>query len=380
MQLKVGDPAPAFTGKTTDGSTVSLADFAGRKLVLYFYPKDDTPGCTKQACSLRDHNQEIRAQGAEILGVSTQDEASHQRFTEKYADAEATFKKYIELLPNDPNPYDSYAELLMKMGRFQDSIKAYEKALAVDKNFVASYVGIGNDHMFMGHGAEARAAFARLTAVARTDGEKRQALFWNAVSYLHEGAYDKALGEAQKEYAIAEASGDLVNLSADVAFMGNILLAAGKPDQAAAKFKQQQDIMAKADAPAEVKAQAVRNGLASDARVALAKKDLATARAKVDAYGKAVAEKKNTFELWQWHELAGMVALEDKKFDVAVSELDQANQQDPRVLYHLAVALDKKGDKARARTVIEKAADFNGLGVNYAYVRKLAKSLKAKIA
>jgi len=83
--LKVGDPAPAFTGATTQGDTVALEDFTGRKLVLYFYPKDDTPGCTKQACSLRDHNAEIRARGAEILGVSTQDQSSHQRFTEKYA-------------------------------------------------------------------------------------------------------------------------------------------------------------------------------------------------------------------------------------------------------------------------------------------------------
>ena len=84
MALKVGDPAPAFTGRTTTGDTVALADYAGKKLVMYFYPKDDTPGCTKQACSLRDHNAEIRARGAEVLGVSTQDEASHQRFTEKY--------------------------------------------------------------------------------------------------------------------------------------------------------------------------------------------------------------------------------------------------------------------------------------------------------
>jgi len=84
MKLKVSDPAPPFTGTTTDGSAVSLADYAGKKLVLYFYPKDDTPGCTKQACSLRDHNAEIRAKGAEILGVSTQDQASHQQFTAKY--------------------------------------------------------------------------------------------------------------------------------------------------------------------------------------------------------------------------------------------------------------------------------------------------------
>jgi thioredoxin-dependent peroxiredoxin len=84
MKLSVGEPAPDFRGKTTDGSEISLSDFRGKKLVLYFYPKDDTPGCTKQACSLRDHNAEIKAKGAAIIGVSTQDEASHQKFTAKY--------------------------------------------------------------------------------------------------------------------------------------------------------------------------------------------------------------------------------------------------------------------------------------------------------
>ena len=84
MKLKIGDPAPMFTATATDGSIVKLSDYLGTKLVLYFYPMDDTPGCTKQACSLRDHNQEIRNKGAAILGVSTQDAASHQRFTEKY--------------------------------------------------------------------------------------------------------------------------------------------------------------------------------------------------------------------------------------------------------------------------------------------------------
>ncbi|MGD9954068.1 MAG: peroxiredoxin [Burkholderiales bacterium] len=81
---RAGDPAPDFTATTTDGGRVSLKDFRGRKLVLYFYPMDDTPGCTKQACSLRDHNAEIAAKGAAILGVSTQDEESHRRFTRKH--------------------------------------------------------------------------------------------------------------------------------------------------------------------------------------------------------------------------------------------------------------------------------------------------------
>ena len=83
-KLKAGDPAPAFSGKTTDGSQVSLDSYRGRKLVLYFYPMDDTPGCTKQACSLRDFNADIRAKGADILGVSTQGEASHRKFAEKF--------------------------------------------------------------------------------------------------------------------------------------------------------------------------------------------------------------------------------------------------------------------------------------------------------
>ncbi len=84
MKIRPGDAAPAFSGKTTDGSTVSLKDYQGKKLVVYFYPMDDTPGCTKQACSLRDFNKDIAAKGAEILGVSTQDEASHRKFAEKY--------------------------------------------------------------------------------------------------------------------------------------------------------------------------------------------------------------------------------------------------------------------------------------------------------
>jgi peroxiredoxin Q/BCP len=82
--LRAGDPAPDFEGTTTDGKHVALKDYRGRKLVLYFYPMDDTPGCTKQACSLRDGNADLAARGAAILGVSTQGEQSHKAFTQKY--------------------------------------------------------------------------------------------------------------------------------------------------------------------------------------------------------------------------------------------------------------------------------------------------------
>ncbi|PLZ71793.1 peroxiredoxin, partial [Fischerella thermalis] len=76
--------APAFTVKDTNGNTVSLSDFKGKTVVLYFYPKDDTPGCTKQACSFRDAKEQYTSKDIVVLGVSADDEASHQAFTQKY--------------------------------------------------------------------------------------------------------------------------------------------------------------------------------------------------------------------------------------------------------------------------------------------------------
>jgi len=82
---KVGDPAPDFEGPTSNGKTLGLKDFLGKKnVVLYFYPKDDTPGCTKEACSFRDNLETVRSTDTEIVGVSLDSAASHRRFAEKY--------------------------------------------------------------------------------------------------------------------------------------------------------------------------------------------------------------------------------------------------------------------------------------------------------
>jgi len=80
MALDINDLAPNFSGKDQDGHTVTLADFKGKKLVLYFYPKDNTPGCTAQACNLRDHYAKFQQEGYEIIGISTDSVASHKRF------------------------------------------------------------------------------------------------------------------------------------------------------------------------------------------------------------------------------------------------------------------------------------------------------------
>jgi peroxiredoxin Q/BCP len=82
--LKEGDKAPEFTANDQNGKTVALADYQGKPVVLYFYPKDDTPGCTAEACDFRDNYEYLQSQGYEVIGVSTDDEKSHKKFESKY--------------------------------------------------------------------------------------------------------------------------------------------------------------------------------------------------------------------------------------------------------------------------------------------------------
>lgn len=82
--LKIGDQAPDFKAKDQSGETIKLSDYSGKKVVLYFYPKDDTPGCTKEACNLRDHHAELKSKNYEVIGVSADSAAKHQKFIKKY--------------------------------------------------------------------------------------------------------------------------------------------------------------------------------------------------------------------------------------------------------------------------------------------------------
>lgn len=122
MTLPVGAAAPAFTAKDTTGKTVKLSDFAGKILVLYFYPKDDTPGCTKEACSFRDSYSEFRGKDIAVLGVSRDSEASHQKFADKFslpfpllADVDGAITKAYDVVKGDKAKRVTY--IIDKIGR-----------------------------------------------------------------------------------------------------------------------------------------------------------------------------------------------------------------------------------------------------------------------
>jgi peroxiredoxin Q/BCP len=119
MKLKEGDKAPNFSGISQNGDTISLSDYKGRKLILYFYPKDDTPGCTAESCDLRDNHSNLKKQGFEVLGVSADDQKKHMKFIDKY---KLTFPLIADTDRTIIESYDVWGEKKF-MGKTYDGIK-----------------------------------------------------------------------------------------------------------------------------------------------------------------------------------------------------------------------------------------------------------------
>ncbi|HEY6120209.1 MAG TPA: tetratricopeptide repeat protein [Pyrinomonadaceae bacterium] len=295
-----------------------------------------------------------------------------------YASAEQAFKKYTELIPNDPNPYDSYGELLLKMGRFDDSITQYRKALSIDPNFVASHLGISADLMYQGKYDDAAKELQIITDKARSDGDRRTALFGLTVMNVDAGKMDEALKTMDQQYALAEKIGDVAQMSGDLTTKANILIEMGKFDDARTLFERSLKLTQDSNLSQEIKDNANLFHHFNLAKVAIGKKDLATAKKEAEEFSRGAEASKNSGQVKQSHELMGTIALEEKDFDKAVAEFQQANQQNPYDLYRLCQAYQGKNDAEKAKDSCSKAAGFNSLPLlNYAFIRTKAQKMSS---
>ncbi len=128
MALEPGNKAPDFTVNDQDGNPVKLSDFKGKKVVLYFYPKDNTPGCTAEACNLRDNYTRFQKEGYEILGVSTDNEKSHQKFIEKQ---ELPFTLLADTEKDIHEKYGTWVEKSMYGRKYMGTAR---KTFIIDEN------------------------------------------------------------------------------------------------------------------------------------------------------------------------------------------------------------------------------------------------------
>ena len=125
--LKEGSAAPAFNTRDSEGRAVRLKDFRGKKVVLYFYPKDDTPGCTKEACSFRDAFADFKKRGIKVLGISTDNEASHKKFIQKYE------LPFTLLTDTDHSIADKYGTYGQKKFMGRTFLGVYRKTFLIDE-------------------------------------------------------------------------------------------------------------------------------------------------------------------------------------------------------------------------------------------------------
>jgi len=120
MELNIGDQAPQFEGVNQNGEKLKLTDFKGKKVILYFYPKDNTPGCTAQACNLRDNYDDLKAQGYEVIGVSGDSESSHKKFIEKQ---NLPFQLLADTEKDIHNLYGTWGEKSMYGKKYMGTIR-----------------------------------------------------------------------------------------------------------------------------------------------------------------------------------------------------------------------------------------------------------------
>jgi tetratricopeptide (TPR) repeat protein len=288
----------------------------------------------------------------------------------KYPEAEAAFKTYITLIPNNPNPYDSYAELLMRTGKFDDSIKQYNMALAKDPTFIASYRGMGNNHGYKGDHAKAREMYQQMFDKAPNDGLRDQALSSMMNSYIAEGNLAKALEVNEQRIAMAEKVGDvqtvlnLRNLAAFVNVENGDLDAAAKQYDIAAKLENDPSL------PAAAAGNRRFNSALNRARYLAARGEFDAARTELDGARPHAAKTKNPNQERNLNLAAGYVELKQKNYAKANEYLAKANPNDPMVWYYHALASEGAGDGKTALDLYKKIADWNQLDTSgYALIR-----------
>jgi tetratricopeptide (TPR) repeat protein len=292
-----------------------------------------------------------------------------------YTRAEQALKQYVATRPERPNPYDSYAELLLRMGRFDESIAQYNKALAKDRQFVASLIGIGHNYVFKGDYGKARETYARASDLARTAPDRASAQLWTAVSYVHEGKASDALSALDRQRAIATKQGLIPNAVGTHLDAALILANSGKTADARKHLDQAWTLTEGAQLPARTKNNLQRQIVMDRALVAAQAKDLSTATAEADK-AKALITSDMAPAISQSYEgLLGMIALAQGDATVASQHFEKADPEDVYTMFYRAEAMRISGGAEGAATLYKKVATWNLNSVGYALVRAKARKL-----
>ena len=302
--------------------------------------------------------------------------------------AETAFKRYVEAIPDEPNPYDSYAEFLMKLGRFDESIRSYEKALAIDKHFHSATIGIANDLILQGHPAAARLRFQTLYENVGTTEWKRAALSGLIRAFVSEGKFERAITEARRRRDIALREKNAVAAAADLNLIGTLILASGSADpktgvylksrtadvrranQVRATLHDAYRTLDGAAVPEPARIGTRLGLLFTEIEAAVQENDLTAARRKADEHRALASKTGDPRALQDAATIRAMIAMADKRYEDALDDLQHANLSNARTLFRLMEVHEAMGNGAEARDVERKILALNDGSLELAMVRR----------
>lgn len=326
-----------------------------------------------------EHLDHAAAINPEFAGAQNSLGYAH-RSLEDFDNAKAAFARYVELLPDESNPYDSYAELLMEIGEYDASIENYRKAVEIDPNFVASFAGISINESLKGNADLAQEAADHMLAAARNPAERQAAMFRSVTSHLFAGNIEAAMEVCETMLAEAEVNGNKATMGGVSEYMGDIMLVQGDAAKGEEHYNAALDHRLAAGFNEANQAQAERTHMFKTAIAAMIADDSEAAASRTAEYSAAAEMNGTAFEKRRVHELTGHLAMNNDDFESAVGHYAQANQLDPIVLYWSAYAHAELGNTDKAIDLATRAANRNTLSGNLPFFRSDAQELLAKLA
>jgi tetratricopeptide (TPR) repeat protein len=291
-----------------------------------------------------------------------------------YAAAEEAFKQYIALRPDSPNPYDSYAELLMKMGRYDDSIAQYQKALEKDPRFSSALAGIGHNDVFKGNFAKARQSYQREFDQAPDVNGKLGSLFWTATSYVHEGNMVEALKAIERQRAFADKESLVPTVIGSHEQAAFILAESGDLAGSAKHIEAASRLVEESALPTATKEAARLRMMLARARILTAVHEFDSAKVLVGKCRAMVDVSKNPAQERALQSVLAMLELQQGRNDQALAHFAKADPESAYDLFYTAVAQERMGDKAEAARLYSMVATWNQNDLGYAVVRARARA------
>lgn len=290
-----------------------------------------------------------------------------------YHDAEKAFEDYIKLIPDKANPYDSYAELLLKQGKYDESITQYNKAIEKDPLFNNAYVGIGNNYIFKGDYSNARKYYQECFDKAFSLNLKLNALYFIAISYVHEGNVEQGIKTIDELNSVTEKENIKTNVIYSYITQGYILSESGNPDEGLKYCEKGLNLLEELNLSDTEKDAFNINSMFWHIYFYTANNNLDKAANEIEKCKQIINAKKNPNYTQEFNSLLGFNELKKGSFDNAIQYLSAKELgNNPWNWYYLGIAYKQKGDKQNATLMFEKITKWNVNSIDLAFVRKRA--------